>query len=51
MTDGPERARLRSYLSGAKHEATDAAGQNWRSCGEILEETASCPPQGRHEGP
>ena len=41
MTDGPERARLRSYLSGAKHEATDAAGQNWRSCGQILEETAA----------
>jgi len=41
MTDGPERARLRSYLSGAKVEATDAAGNNWRSCGQILEETAA----------
>ena len=41
MTDGPERARLRSYLSGAKVEATDAAGTNWRSCGQILEETAA----------
>ena len=30
MTDGVERARLRSYLSGAKHEASDLAGENWR---------------------
>ena len=41
MTDGPERARLRSYLSGAKFDATDAAGKNWRLCGQVLEETAN----------
>lgn len=40
MTHGPERARLRQYLSGAKHEATDAAGENWRLSGILLQETA-----------
>lgn len=40
MTLGPERARLRQYLSGAKHEATDAAGENWRTCGILLQDTA-----------
>jgi hypothetical protein len=40
MTHGPERARLRQYLSGAKHEATDSAGENWRTCGILLQDTA-----------
>jgi hypothetical protein len=40
MTDGPERARLRTYLTGAKDEASDLAGDNWRYCGNILKETA-----------
>lgn len=41
MTDGPERARLRTYLTGAKDEASDLAGDNWRFCGDILKDTAS----------
>ena len=40
MTDGPERARLRTYLTGAKDEASDLAGDNWRLCGDILKDTA-----------
>ena len=40
MVDGVERARLRTYLTGAKHEASDLAGDNWRTCGSILAETA-----------
>jgi hypothetical protein len=40
MTDGPERARLRTYLTGAKDEASDLAGENWRQCGSILADTA-----------
>ena len=40
MTDGPERARLRTYLTGARDEASDLAGENWRSCGNVLKETA-----------
>lgn len=40
MTDGPERARLRTYLTGAKDEASDAAGDNWRFCGIVLQDTA-----------
>jgi hypothetical protein len=40
MTDGVERARLRTYLTGAQHEATDVAGDNWRFCGTVLADTA-----------
>ena len=41
MTDGVERARLRTYLTGAQHETTDMAGDNWRQCGYLLAETAA----------
>ena len=40
MTDGVERARLRTYLTGAQAETSDLAGENWRKCGNILAETA-----------
>ena len=40
MTDGVERARLRTYLTGAQAETSDLAGENWRQCGDILAETA-----------
>ena len=40
MTDGAERARLRTYLTGAQAETSDLAGENWRQCGKILAETA-----------
>lgn len=40
MTDGVERARLRTYLTGAQAETSDLAGDNWRHCGYILAETA-----------
>jgi hypothetical protein len=41
MAHGPERARLISYLQGAKHESTDAAGDNWVFSGKLLEQTAT----------
>jgi hypothetical protein len=41
MTDGVERARLRTYLNGAKDDASDLAGDNWRQCGFLLAETAA----------
>ena len=40
MTDGVERARLRTYLTGAQAETSDLAGENWRQCGKILADTA-----------
>jgi hypothetical protein len=40
MTDGVERARLRTYLTGAQAETSDLAGDNWSHCGYILAETA-----------
>ncbi|NUS42018.1 MAG: hypothetical protein HOP97_10380, partial [Terrabacter sp.] len=40
MTDGVERARLRTYLTGAQHEASDIAGDNWMFCGGVLSDTA-----------
>lgn len=40
MTHGAERERLRSYLAGARHEATLEAGTNWVQSGELLKATA-----------
>jgi len=37
MSIGPERAKLRQYLQGARHDATSDAGLNWFSSGEFLD--------------
>ena len=40
MSIGPERAKLRQYLQGVRHEATSAAGVNWEYNGEFLDKVS-----------
>ncbi|HEV2797759.1 MAG TPA: hypothetical protein VGV65_09075, partial [Nocardioides sp.] len=46
MSIGPERARLRQYLQGARHEATDGAGSNWSTSADVLGMTADAMKEG-----